>query len=459
MSETVAPALRGAQSEEKKVNGDSAGYDYDLAVIGGGSGGMAAAKEAARHGAKVVLFDYVKPRRQVQSGALVGLVNARPKKLMHHAAISLLHDAHHFGWRSKTRPKWSGPSSSPTCAAMYTPGPGRLGAGAKVGISVSPSSRTRTPWLPEAGQGRAHNADGRQNADCRRRSTMDPSLSGNTPSQVTISSASTSAGRRPGQRIHRARDGGLPQRDGYDTTVAVRSVYSGRSTAMWLRRSTRSTASRQVPHGHHPPTDREGRGRRPAYDLCQWRNRELRHGPVRHGAVRDTRGLNLEHGLQVDEGDFPPERADECGQHLRRWRYPGDRPEHPSAIKDGELLARRLFAGATKQMDWDLIPTTVFTPTEYGCVGLSEQTAVERHGDDVVTYLWQWSTLEHQAAHRLKAPSVRNDDFDTMPPNCLAKLVCLASQEERVVGFHFVGPNAGRSLRPALGLAVPRRAT
>jgi flavin-dependent dehydrogenase len=37
------------------------GYDYDLVVIGGGSGGMAAAKEAAKHGAKVACLDFVKP--------------------------------------------------------------------------------------------------------------------------------------------------------------------------------------------------------------------------------------------------------------------------------------------------------------------------------------------------------------------------------------------------------------
>lgn len=37
------------------------GYDYDLVVIGGGSGGMAAAKEAADLGAKVACLDYVKP--------------------------------------------------------------------------------------------------------------------------------------------------------------------------------------------------------------------------------------------------------------------------------------------------------------------------------------------------------------------------------------------------------------
>ena len=37
------------------------GYDYDLVVIGGGSGGMAAAKEATRFGATVACLDFVKP--------------------------------------------------------------------------------------------------------------------------------------------------------------------------------------------------------------------------------------------------------------------------------------------------------------------------------------------------------------------------------------------------------------
>lgn len=36
-------------------------YDYDLIVIGGGSGGLAAAKEAAKLGKKVALLDLVTP--------------------------------------------------------------------------------------------------------------------------------------------------------------------------------------------------------------------------------------------------------------------------------------------------------------------------------------------------------------------------------------------------------------
>ena len=49
-------------------------YEWDLVVIGGGSGGMAAAKEAAHLGAKVVLFDFVKPSTQ---GTKWGLVSGK----------------------------------------------------------------------------------------------------------------------------------------------------------------------------------------------------------------------------------------------------------------------------------------------------------------------------------------------------------------------------------------------
>lgn len=47
----------------------------------------------------------------------------------------------------------------------------------------------------------------------------------------------------------------------------------------------------------------------------------------------------------------------------------------PVAIKAGKLLSYRLFAGAREKMDYVNVPTTVFTPLEYGCCGLSEEDA------------------------------------------------------------------------------------
>lgn len=52
----------------------------------------------------------------------------------------------------------------------------------------------------------------------------------------------------------------------------------------------------------------------------------------------------------------------------------------PVAIKAGKLLSYRLFAGKTEMMDYVNVPTTVFTPLEYGSCGLSEEDAKAKLG-------------------------------------------------------------------------------
>lgn len=64
--------------------------EYDLVVLGGGSGGLAAAKEAAGLGAKVAVLDYVTPTPIGTKWGLGGTcvnVGCIPKKLMHQAAL------------------------------------------------------------------------------------------------------------------------------------------------------------------------------------------------------------------------------------------------------------------------------------------------------------------------------------------------------------------------------------
>jgi ribulose 1,5-bisphosphate synthetase/thiazole synthase len=51
----------------------SRSYDYDVFVIGGGSGGLALAKEAAKHGKTVGLCDFVKPSAQNITWGLGGI--------------------------------------------------------------------------------------------------------------------------------------------------------------------------------------------------------------------------------------------------------------------------------------------------------------------------------------------------------------------------------------------------
>uniref|UniRef100_A0A915K3F6 thioredoxin-disulfide reductase (NADPH) n=1 Tax=Romanomermis culicivorax TaxID=13658 RepID=A0A915K3F6_ROMCU len=79
-------------------------HDYDLVVIGGGSGGLAASKRAAIKGKKVAVLDFVKPTPIGTTWGLGGTcvnVGCIPKKLMHQAAIlgKSLEDAKKFGWQ------------------------------------------------------------------------------------------------------------------------------------------------------------------------------------------------------------------------------------------------------------------------------------------------------------------------------------------------------------------------
>uniref|UniRef100_A0A8D2EGD9 Thioredoxin reductase 2 n=1 Tax=Theropithecus gelada TaxID=9565 RepID=A0A8D2EGD9_THEGE len=108
------------------------------------------------------------------------------------------------------------------------------------------------------------------------------------------------------------------------------------------------------------------------------------------------------------------------------------RPElTPTAIMAGRLLVQRLFGGSSDLMDYDNVPTTVFTPLEYGCVGLSEEEAVARHGQEhVEVYHAHYKPLEFTVAGRDAS-------------QCYVKMVCLREPPQLVLGLHFLGPSAG----------------
>merc|ERR1711991_869508 len=117
----------------------------------------------------------------------------------------------------------------------------------------------------------------------------------------------------------------------------------------------------------------------------------------------------------------------------------------PIAIQQGKFLAQRLFGKSPDKhrMQWQYIPTTVFTPLEYGCIGLSEEDAIEQHGaDNIEVYHSYFTPLEWTVPHR--------------PENkCYAKLICNLADNERVVGFHVLGAHAGEITQGyALGLKL-----
>merc|ERR1719181_2329292 len=73
----------------------------------------------------------------------------------------------------------------------------------------------------------------------------------------------------------------------------------------------------------------------------------------------------------------------------------------PVAIQAGKLLANRLYGGATEVMDYLGVPTTVYTPLEYGCVGYTEEEAEKFFGKDKLeVYHMYFKPLEWTVPHR-----------------------------------------------------------
>ena len=109
----------------------------------------------------------------------------------------------------------------------------------------------------------------------------------------------------------------------------------------------------------------------------------------------------------------------------------------PVAIQAGKLLANRLYNGAVDQMDYLGVPTTVYTPLEYGCVGYTEEEAEKKFGpggiketSGIEVYHSYFKPLEWTVPHK-------GDNA------CYAKLICDKADDMRVVGLHICGPNAG----------------
>ena len=119
----------------------------------------------------------------------------------------------------------------------------------------------------------------------------------------------------------------------------------------------------------------------------------------------------------------------------------GRAPLTPVAIAAGRRLSDRLFGGKSdRHLDYHNIPTVIFGHPPIGTVGLSEQAARDDYGDEAVTVFKSSFVPMYHA-------------LTTAKPRCDMKLVTVGPRR-RVVGVHVVGPGADEMMQ---GFAVAVR--
>ena len=112
----------------------------------------------------------------------------------------------------------------------------------------------------------------------------------------------------------------------------------------------------------------------------------------------------------------------------------------PVAIAAGRRLADRLYGGMEgRHLDYELIPTVIFSHPTIGTVGLTEEAARARYGDGVKVYTSGFIGMYYA--------------LGTSKRRSVMKLI-VAGDEEKVVGCHVIGEGADEMLQ---GFAVAIR--
>lgn len=113
----------------------------------------------------------------------------------------------------------------------------------------------------------------------------------------------------------------------------------------------------------------------------------------------------------------------------------------PVAIREGMAFVETVFKGNPTPVDHELIPTAIFTQPEVGTVGLSEEDAREQ--EPIEVYCTSFKPMQGAFAGRSS--------------RVLMKLV-VSQASRKVLGCHIVAPNAGEIIQLA-GVAVKMGAT
>jgi glutathione reductase (NADPH) len=424
-------------------------FDVDLFVIGGGSGGVRAARIAAGDGAKVMMAE------EYRVGGTCVIRGCVPKKLMVYASRfpDEFHDAAGFGWTlGEARFDWPTLIRNKDKEIDRLEGIYRINlekAGVEVVDSRALIEDAHTVHVVKSG------------ARVRARyilvavgahPTMDPPIPGGDlgitsnevfhletqPRRILIVGGGYIAVEFAGIFAGLGSEVTLLHRGdkllrGFDDDIrdALGEAYKGRGIDVVLGRTLQRL-------------DKTDDGI--AATLSDGSVRTVDQVLVATGRRPNTAGLGLEKaGITVDEVGAIP--VDAYSQTLTPSIYAvGDVTNRanltPIAIREGHAFADTVFGNRPTMVDHDLIPTAVFSTPEIGVIGCGENAARQIYGDIDV-----YRTAFRPMKATLSGGSER----------VLMKLI-VEKATDKVVGVHVMGHDAGEMIQLA-GVAVTMGAT
>lgn len=423
----------------------------DFIVLGGGSGGIAAARRAAQHGARVVL---------VESGRLGGTcvnLGCVPKKIMWHAAQLAhgFHDASGYGfelgdWRHDwARLRTAREAYIARLNGIYQANLEKDGVrmirspGQFVGdrsivagdetltadhILIATGGQPERPDMPHAELG--IDSDGFFALD---RCPASVAVVGGGYIAVELAGMLQALGARVSLIVRGAR-----LLRGFDDMLGAALLEAMRAQGVDVQLESQIESLEPVTGGArlrlqsvHPDNAQLENTQDLQVETLIWAT----------GRGPNTAELGLESTvIATDARGFivtDPYQNTSVGGVYAVGDVTGRAALTPVAIAAGRRLAERLFAGKPdSRLDYDLIPTVVFSHPPIGTVGMTETAACAQYGDTVKIYGSRFNALYYGVLEP-KQPSHM-------------KLVTVGP-EQKIVGCHVIGQGADELLQ---GFAV-----
>lgn len=164
------------------------------------------------------------------------------------------------------------------------------------------------------------------------------------------------------------------------------------------------------------------------------------------GRKPNLQNLGLENaGVEISNGAIAVDRYSKTSQeHIFAVGDCTDRINlTPVAINEGRAFADTVFGGQSRTMSYENVPSAVFSTPEAATVGLTEAEAQEQYGEAVKLYRARFKPTYHSL-------SGRNEKV-------MVKLV-VEQDTDKVLGAHMVGENAAEIIQ-GIAIAIKMGAT